>query len=53
MGNKIEVFTDHKKLVYKTFNTERVMRWHLVIEEFGLKLTYIKGKSNIVADALS
>jgi RNase H-like domain found in reverse transcriptase len=53
LGQQIEVFTDHKNLVYKTFNTERIMRWRLIIEEFGPKLTYIKGASNIVADALS
>ena len=53
LGHEIEVFTDHKNLVYKTFNTERVMRWRLIIEEFGPKLTYIKGTSNVVADALS
>jgi RNase H-like domain found in reverse transcriptase len=27
LGHQIEVFTDHKNLVYKTFITERVMRW--------------------------
>jgi RNase H-like domain found in reverse transcriptase len=53
LGQEIEVFTNHKNLVYKTFNTEHVMRWRLIIEEFGPKLTYIKGASNIVADALS
>jgi RNase H-like domain found in reverse transcriptase/Reverse transcriptase (RNA-dependent DNA polymerase) len=53
LGQQIEVFTDHKNLVYKTFNTERIMRWRLIIEEFGPKLTYIKGASNIIADALS
>ena len=53
LGHEIEVFTDHKNLVYKTFNTERVMRWRLIIEEFGPKLTYIKGTHNVVADALS
>ena len=53
LGHHIEVFTDHKNLVYKNFNTERVMRWRLLIEEFGPKLTYIKGASNVVADALS
>ena len=35
LGQQIEVFTDHKNLVYKTFNTECVMRWRLIIEEFG------------------
>jgi hypothetical protein len=29
------------------------MHWQLLIEEFGPKLTYIKGENNIVADALS
>ena len=53
LGHRIEVFTDHKNLVYKHFNTERVMRWRLLIEEFGPQLTYIKGAHNVVADALS
>ena len=53
MGHKIEVFTDHKNLTYKEFNTERVMRWRLLLEEFGPKLTYIKGVNNVVADFLS
>jgi hypothetical protein len=53
LGHKIEVFTDHKNLTFAQFNTERVMRWRLIIEEFGPTLTYIKGENNIVADALS
>jgi len=52
LGQEIEVFTDHKNLVYKHFNKKRVMRWRL-LEEFGPKLTYVKGLNNIVADALS
>ena len=52
LGHQIEVFTDHKNLVYKHFDTERVMRWRLILEEFGPKLTYIKGEHNIVADNL-
>jgi len=53
LGHEIIVHTDHKNLVYKTFNTERVMRWRLIIEEFGPDLRYIKGEHNIVADVLS
>jgi len=53
LGQQIEVFTDHKNLVYKHFNTERVMRWRLLLEEFGPKLTCVKGVNNIVTDALS
>ena len=29
------------------------MRWRLLIKEFGPELKYIKGKNNVVADALS
>lgn len=53
LGHELIVHTDHKNLVYKTFNTERVMRWRLIIEEFGPDLRYIKGEHNIVADVLS
>ena len=35
------------------FNTERVMRWCLILEEFSPELKYIKGENNVVADALS
>ena len=53
LGQQITVFTDHKNLTYTNFNTERVMRWRLVLEEFGPDLQYIKGENNVVADALS
>ena len=53
LGQKSKIYTDHKNLMYKTFNTEHIMRWWLVIEEFSPELLYIKGEQNIVADALS
>jgi len=53
LGQRIKVYTDHQNLTYKNFNTERVMRWRLILEEFGPELIYIKGENNIVADALS
>ncbi len=53
LGQQIKVFTDHKNLVCEHFNTERVMSWCLLLEEFGLQLTCIKGPHNVVADALS
>ena len=53
LGQDITVYTDHKNLTYKVFNTDRVMRWRLICEEYGPKLEYIKGQKNVVADALS
>ena len=53
LGHKVIVHTNHKNLTCKNFNTERVMRWRLILEEYGPTLNYIKGEKNIVADALS
>ncbi len=53
LGHRIIVHTDHKNLTCKNFNTERVIRWRLILEEYGPELLYIKGEKNIVADALS
>jgi len=53
LGQQIEVFTDHKNPVHKHFNAERVVRWRLLPEEFGPKLTHVKGTNDIVVDALS
>ena len=42
-SQQIKVYTDHKNLSHKSFNTERVMRWRLALEEFSPELIYIKG----------
>jgi transposase InsO family protein/exonuclease VII small subunit len=53
LGQQIIVHTDHENLTYKNFNSDRVMRWRLFIEEYSPDLRYIKGEHNIVADSLS
>lgn len=53
LGHKIKIYTDHKNLTFTQFNTERVMRWRLILEEYNPELIYIKGPNNVVADALS
>ena len=44
-----------KKLVYEATLSEsqRVMRWRLLLKEFGLHIHHIAGVDNIVADTLS
>ena len=34
------------------FNTERVMCWCLILEEFGPELKYIKGENNVAVNSL-
>ena len=52
---KINIFTDHKNLVHESElkTSQRVMRWRLLLEEYGPEIVYIKGHKNVVADALS
>ena len=51
-GQQIMVYTDHKNLTYKNFNTECIMQWWLLIEDFGPIIEYIKGPKNVIANAL-
>lgn len=53
LGRKIIIFTDHKNLASANFKQGRVLRWRLLIEEFGPEIRYIKGEDNKAADALS
>ena len=52
-GQQITIFTDHKNLTCKDFTTERMLCWRLLIKEFNPDIKYLKGKDNIIADALS
>ena len=56
IGNKCDIYTDHKSLKY-FFTLEdlnmRQRRWLELINEYNLEIHYHLGKSNVVADALS
>ena len=54
-GYPIEVFTDHKNLMYTgtLSESQRVMRWRMILEEFGPTIHHLAGADNVVADALS
>jgi transposase InsO family protein len=53
LGHEITVYTDHKNLTYKDFNSHRVIRQRMALERFGVTLNYVRGEDNVVADALS
>ena len=54
-GYGINVLFDHKNLVYATTLSEsqRVMCWRLILEDFEPNIQHIAGVDNIVADTLS
>ena len=49
----ITVYTDHKNITFENFTTERVLRWCLMLEEYGLDIKYTKGPDNEASYALS
>ena len=51
----MQVFSDHKNLVHAATisQSQRVMRWRLILEEFGPDIKHISGEDNVVADAMS
>ena len=55
LGYEINVFLDHKNLVYAATLSEyqRAMNWQLILEEFGPTIKHRDGVDNIVADTLS
>jgi hypothetical protein len=53
LGQKLIVHTDHKNILYGNLANDRIVRWRLLLEEFGPEYRHIAGKDNVVADALS
>ena len=54
-GYEINVFSYHNNMVYAATLSEyqRVMRWRLMLEEFGPNIHHIAGVDNIVSDTIS
>ena len=53
LGQKLQMYTDHKNLMCIFFNTDRVLIWRLILEEYGKDIEYNKDEKNMVADGLS
>ena len=56
MGNRCQIFTDHKSLKYSFTQRDlnlRQHKWLVLIKDYDLDIQYHPGKANVVADALS
>ena len=53
MGQRIIVHADHSNLLCKKLASGRLIRWRMLLEEFGPEFVHMKGTKNVVADALS
>ena len=53
MGQKIVVHMDHLNLLYKKLASAWLIRWRMLLEEFGPEVKHIQGVKNVVANALS
>lgn len=54
--HQVQVYTDHKNLVYFTTTKElnrRQVRWSETLATFNFRISYVKGTENARADALS
>ena len=56
LGNRCEIYSDHKSLKYIFTQPDlnlRQRRWIENIKDFDLSISYTPGKANVMADALS
>ena len=53
LGQQLKMYTDHENITYKNFNTDRLLQWILILEEYGPNIEYILGKKNIAADVIA
>lgn len=53
LGQKLIVHMDHKNILYDNLANDRIVRWRLLLEEYGPEYLHVAGKDNIMADALS
>ena len=53
LGQRLKLYTDHKNMTCDKFNTNQVLCWGLILEEYSLYIDYIPEMKNIREDALS
>ena len=55
-SSPLKVYTDHNPLKFiKNFHNKnrRLSNWSLILQEYNVEIAHIKGKDNVIADALS
>ena len=52
-GAKIEIYTDHKNLTFKTLSIKRIICWRTYVDQYDIDLCYIPEKENVLADYFS
>ena len=52
-GGVINVYNNHKNLIFHTLSAPRVMFWKLFLKQYNINLTYVLGKTNVLADCFS
>ncbi len=53
LGQKLVVHTDHLNILYSKMPSARVVRWRLMLEEYGAKFVHVAGEDHVVADTMS
>ena len=52
----LQVYSDHNplKYIHKFHNkNRRLSNWSLILQEYNIEIKHVKGKDNVIADALS
>ena len=52
----VKIYTDHNPLIFiskMSGKNQRILRWSLELQKYNLDINHIRGKENVLADALS
>ncbi|XP_063592461.1 RAD50-interacting protein 1-like [Penaeus indicus] len=55
-AHPVQIFTDHNPLTFlekNKYSNQRLLRWSLSLQPYHLQVKHIKGRDNVIADALS
>ena len=52
-AREINFYTDHKNSTFNIFSVKQALQWRTYIDQFGVDLTYIEEKKNVLVDCFS